>query len=142
MRILPFVFSLLAFTTLSQIQQTTNPFSKTEIKIDTTSYDSPADSLEATADIENARIQQLISQRKRLNDVNIYGIQINTNMTCNMELEVSDNGNVVNVEWLSGTNDEYLKNKIIENVLRQVKYTKLDLGFNTLHKYTIHLMAR
>lgn len=149
MKVFVILFSVLVFDGYGQTKASNNPIQTNGNQKDSTYTLSKSDSLEIKADIENYRIQRLIEERKLINPANLLGVSIPIAIRIEFELEVNDQGNVVEVTvisakddtnneiWNSVVLDDKTKQSIIMNIRQQVRYTKLNLGFNTLHSYIV-----
>ena len=111
----------------AQQQQVENPFGHAE-RVSRTQERDP----EELADLNNS----IINGRTMINPVSIQ-LRSTIQVTFKLELEVNDAGDVVDIEVYEQSGDAKLNELVLRSVKQQVKFSKLNVGYNTLHKYTV-----
>jgi len=131
---------MLQFSILAQQERPTVILNKDTTKIER-SLD--YDSLEVSADIENARISEIVSKRKVVRHAMFQYIQSDKELLFKFELQVNPNGDVVGVNIVStNTQDREISQIVMGDIKNQMKYSKLNIDFDTLHTYSVRLIAR
>lgn len=123
-------------TTIAIIAATTTFAQQGRVRVNsnnaTQTQQSDSTDPEEVADLNNS----LIDGRKMLNGVSLH-LRSDVTVVFEMELEVDDAGNVVDIDAYKQSGDERLNEMVLRSVKHQVKFSKLNVGYNTLHKYIV-----
>lgn len=118
-------FTIIQLGCYSQLQQTTNPFG--QYQEEEKHRISQVDSLEIIADSENARREYLITQRERLNEINVDDIYTTVIITVQLRLTINADGQVVSAQSIpieGTTTDQRIVDRVITAAKSQLHYSK------------------